>query len=381
MPGPLNGLKVIEMVGLGPAPFAAMMLADHGADVLRIDRPGATAALGLPWPADLSARGRPAAALDLRSAQGLATAQRLIDAADVLIEGFRPGVMERLGLGPDACLARNPRLVYGRMTGWGQQGPLASTAGHDLNYLALTGGLAPIGPADAPPPPPLNYVADYGGGAMFLLFGVLAALHEAQRSGRGQVVDAAMVDGAAVLATLFHGLRAAGRWEPARESNLLDGGFPFYRCYRCADGRFVSVGPLERPFRRTLLERLGLVDDPMFAESAVADPSRWPQQRDRLAAVFAGRSRDDWAAHFDGTDACVAPVLDWDEAPAHPHLAARGTFVTIDGVVQARPAPRYGRSEAAGPTPPVAPVEDAAAVAATVAAWLAPRDPAPLAPG
>lgn len=369
MERPLQGLKVIEMVGLGPAPFAAMMLADHGADVLRIDRPGAGGALGLPTACDLSARGRPAIALDLRSEAGLATARELVDAADVLVEGFRPGVMERLGLGPEACLARNPRLVYGRMTGWGQDGPLAHTAGHDLNYLALTGGLAPIGRPGEPPPPPLNYVADYGGGAMFLLFGVLAALHGVQRTGRGTVVDAAMVDGAAVLATLFHGLRAAGRWQPAREANLLDGGFPFYRCYRCADGRFVSVGPLETPFRRALLDGLGLAADPGFTEAAAADAANWPAQRERLAAVFATRTRDAWAAHFDGSDACVAPVLDWDEAASHPHLAARGVFTRVDGIEQARAAPRYGAGPVPDPTPPQPTATDAADVRARIDAW------------
>lgn len=371
MPGPLNGIKVIELVGLGPAPFAAMMLADHGAQVLRIDRPGAGGSLGLPLALDLGARNRPSIALDLKHEEGLRTARALVDEADVLIEGFRPGVLERLGLAPADCLSRNPRLVVGRMTGWGQDGPLALRAGHDLNYLSLTGALAAMGSADRPPPPPLNLVADYGGGAMFLAFGVLAAVIEARASGRGQVVDAAMVDGSAVLGTLFHGLLAAGRWRPLREANLLDGGFPFYRCYACSDARHVAVAPLEAPFRRALLQGLGLDDDPLFSEACVADESRWPSQRTRLEQIFSTRSRDEWASMFEATDACLTPVLDWEEARDHAHLRSRAVFEAVDGVPQARPAPRYSRSACGTPKAPSAAEQDPEAIEGAIARWRA----------
>jgi alpha-methylacyl-CoA racemase len=386
--GPLAGLKVIEMVGLGPAPFAAMMLADHGAEVWRIDRPQPDArpggALGMDPRYDLPARSRAATiALNLRTAAGVEAALRLIDGADVLIEGFRPGVMERLGLGPQICLQRNPRLVYGRMTGWGQDGPLAHAAGHDLNYAALTGALGAIGPRGHPPPPPLNYLADYGGGAMMLAFGVLAALLEvrqAQLAGqppRGQVIDAAMVDGLSLMSVMFQGMRAspapgwaggqrssdASRdlsptgnghgsraWIDEREANLIDGGNPFYRCYRCGDGRHVAVGALEPAFRQELLQRLGLADD--LALMNPDERSRWPAMRTRLAEHFARRTRDEWCRILEGTDACFAPVLEWSEAPEHPHLKARGTFVEVDGIVQAAPAPRFSRHETPRPRPP-----------------------------
>lgn len=377
--GPLAGLKVVEMVGLGPAPFAAMMLADHGAEVTRIDRPqpdGRPAgALGLDPRFDLPARSRArSVALNLRTAAGVESALQLIADADVLIEGFRPGVMERLGLGPQVCLQRNPRLVYGRMTGWGQDGPLAHAAGHDLNYAAVTGALGAIGARGEPPPPPLNFLADYGGGAMMMAFGVLAAVLEvrqAQLSGRpalGQVVDAAMVDGLALLSVMFQGMRAAPlplasgasrpahrssdaadppespaqrAWIDEREANLIDGGNPFYRCYRCADGRFVAVGALEPQFRDELLKRLGLSGD--LALMNPDERRRWPAMRARLADHFARRSRDEWCLVLEGTDACFAPVLGWDEAPEHPHLRARRTFIEVDGVVQAAPAPRFSR--------------------------------------
>ncbi len=370
--GPLNGLKVVEFVGLGPAPFACMMLADHGADVLRIDRPGAGGSLGLPMALDLPARNRPSIALDLKQADQLAQARALVDAADVLIEGFRPGVLERLGFEPASCLQRNPSLVIGRMTGWGQSGPLAQRAGHDLNYLSLTGSLAALGAAEGPPPPPLNLVADYGGGAMMLAFGVLAAVLQARSTGRGQVVDAAMVDGSALLATLFHGLRAGGQWTPLRSANLLDGGFPFYRCYRCADGRFVAVAPLEPAFRRDLLQGLGLADDPSFSEAAVANRALWPDQATRLERLFATRSRDAWAADFEHRDACLTPVLDWDEAAGHPHLAARGVFARSDGVEQAQPAPRFSAwpdVQALAPLPPAEPASTPSAIEAVVSQW------------
>jgi len=358
MAGPLSGLRVAEFVGLGPAPFAAMLLSDLGAEVIRIDRPGAGGALGIDPRHDLPARGRRSIALDLRSADGREAALQLVAQADALIEGYRPGVMERLGLGPDAALARNPRLVYGRMTGWGQTGPLAHTAGHDIGYLALSGALHAIGRADAPPPPPLNYVADYGGGAMFLAVGVLAALHEARGSGQGQVVDAAMTEGASLLSTMFHGLRAAGQWSDARGANLLDGGAPFYDCYACADGRYIAVGALEPPFQAELLQRLGL--DGEFT-APVARPD-WPRLRERLGAVFASRTRDDWAAAFDGSDACVAPVLDFAEAPKHPQHLARAAFVEVGGLLQPAPAPRFSRTPAATPGTPARPGEHGQAI-------------------
>lgn len=345
MPGPLEGLKVIEMAGLGPAPFCAMLFADMGAQVVRIERPGGAARLG---PYDITARGRPALDLDLRKPEGVQTVLRMLDTADVLIEGFRPGVMERLGLGPDVCLARRPSLVYGRMTGWGQHGPLAQAAGHDINYLALTGALHAIGLPDQPPVPPLNLVADFGGGAMMLAFGVLAASFEARRSGQGQVVDAAMTDGASLLSAMMYGFRAAGRWTPGRQENMLDGGAHFYGTYACADGKYVAIGPIEPQFYALLLDLFGIDDTEL--RTLQNDRARWPEFRARLAAVFQTRTRDAWCALLEGTDACFAPVLDWDEAPHHPHNQARGTFVEIDGVVQPAAAPRLSRTPgAAGP--------------------------------
>ena len=349
MAGPLAGLKVIEMVGLGPAPFCAMLLADMGAEVIRIDRPGATGALGLPPRFDITARGRRSLVLDLRKPGAAAVLLTLVEQADALIEGFRPGVMERLGLAPALCLARNPRLVYGRMTGWGQHGPLAHAAGHDLNYVAMSGALHAIGSADAPPPPPLNYVGDYGGGAMLLAFGLMCALHEAARSGHGQVVDAAMTDGAALLSSVFYGLHAAGQWSPARGTNLLDGGAPFYACYACADGKYVAVGALEPQFYAELLQRLEL-DAAEFVPQH--DRSRWPAWRERLAAVFAQRTRDAWCARLEGSDACFAPVLDWDEAPRHAQHRERAAFIDLDGVTQPAPAPRFSRTPPEQPAPP-----------------------------
>jgi alpha-methylacyl-CoA racemase len=359
MPGALAGLKVIEMVGFGPAPLCAMLLADHGAEVIRIDRPGAAGALGLPPKYDVAARGRRSLAIDLRKPGAVDAVLDLVAQADVLIEGFRPGVMERLGLGPDVCLARQPRLVYGRMTGWGQSGPLAHAAGHDINYIALSGALHAIGRAGEAPVPPLNYVGDYGGGAMLLAFGVLAALYEVHSSGRGQVVDAAMTDGAALLSAMFYGLKAAGAWRNERGVNLLDSGAHFYDTYRCADGKYVAVGAIEPQFHAELLARLGL-DAADFKRPL--DPAQWPQYKARLAAVFATRTRDEWCAVLEGSDACFAPVLDWDEAPRHPHNVARGTFVEIGGVVQPAPAPRFSRSEAPAPAAPVVAGHDSEAV-------------------
>ncbi len=347
MSGPLDGVRVLEFAGIGPAPFCAMLLSDLGADVVRIDRDDA------PVQTDaVTSRGRSALALDLKSSAGVALALAAVERADVLIEGFRPGVMERLGLGPDVALARNPRLVYGRMTGWGQSGPLAHAAGHDIAYIALTGALAAIGPADGPPLPPLNLVGDFGGGALYLAFGIAAALYERERSGRGQVIDAAIVDGTASLMALFSGMTANGRLSLERDRSLLAGAAPNYRCYACADGRYVAVGPLEPKFFAVLLERLGGAQ----AQAGLsADPADWAAQADALAAIFATKPRDEWAALLEGTDACVAPVLALDEAPAHPHLRAREVYLERDGVVQPAPAPRFSRTpgavQRAAPTP------------------------------
>ncbi len=343
MHGPLAGLKVVEFAGLGPAPWCAMVLADLGADVLRLARPGTTVD-----PTDVTGRSRRTVPVDLRGAEGAAAAHALVAHADVLIEGFRPGVMERLGLGPEPCLARNPKLVYGRMTGWGQHGPLAQAAGHDINYIALTGALHAIGRAGEPPVPPLNYVGDFGGGGMLLTVGLLAALHEAQRSGHGQVVDAAMTDGASLLSAFMYGFKAKGRWSNERGANMLDGAAHFYATYTCADGKHVSVGAIEPQFYAELRQKCGIADDPLF--DAQLDPSRWPDLKERLAAVFATRTRDEWCTLLEGSDACFAPVLDWDEAPEHPHNRARETFVQIDGVVQPAPAPRFSRSGTVAPT-------------------------------
>ncbi len=360
--GPLHGLRVIELAGIGPGPMACMLLADLGADVVRIDRLEASG-LGVPMAPrfDVNARGRRSVALDLKQAAGVNVALRLIDRADVLIEGFRPGVAERLGLGPDVCSARNPGLVYGRMTGFGQTGPMAPMAGHDLNYIALTGVLDAIGPADGGPVPPLNLVGDYGGGALYLAFGVMAALYERQRSGRGQVVDAAMVDGAASLASIFHGLRAAGQWGDARGANLLDGGAPFYATYRCADDRWLAVGALEPKFFAAFADTIGL--DRRFVATQY-DRRTWPELREAIAAILLTQPRDDWAARFDGSDACVTPVLSLAEAPQHAHAQARGAYVNVDGVVQPGPAPRFSCSVPGEPRPSPAVGEQGAAVLA-----------------
>ncbi|MDD2545372.1 MAG: CaiB/BaiF CoA-transferase family protein [Burkholderiaceae bacterium] len=355
MAGPLAGLRVVEMAGIGPGPFCAMVLADLGAEVLRIERPGRPASA-----TDVLCRGRTPLALDLRQPQAVQDALALIDRADVLIEGFRPGVMERLGLGPEVCRARNPRLVYGRMTGWGQSGPLAQAAGHDINYIAISGALHGIGRSGEAPVPPLNYVGDFGGGAMLLAVGVLAALQERTRSGQGQVIDAAMSDGAALLSAMVYGFKAAGQWSNQRGENLLDGGAHFYDTYACADGRHVAIGAIEPQFYALLRERCGIADDPTF--DAQMDPAGWPLLKLRLADVLRTRTRDEWCALLEGTDACFAPVLDWDEAPRHPHNVARGTFATVDGVVQPAPAPRFSRTPA--DVPGKAPVPDLAALRA-----------------
>jgi alpha-methylacyl-CoA racemase len=356
MSGPLQGLKLVEMAGLGPCPLAGQLLADLGAEVIVIDRKSRKAD-----PTDINSRSKRSVALNLKHPEGVAAALRIIESADILIEGFRPGVMEKLGLGPDVCHAHNPGLIYGRMTGWGQEGPLSQTAGHDINYLALTGALSTIGLREAPPVPPLNLVADYAGGTMFLLLGVLAAVIERQSSGTGQVVDAAMVDGVPALMGLIHMFLARGQWAQARESNLLDGGAPFYRCYRTADDQFIAVGPLEPQFFAILVEKAGW---PAAHRDDQNDPRTWDDRRAEYAAVFASRSRTEWEAIFAGTDACVAPVLGWDEVEAHPHNAARGNFIRVDNVLQAAAAPRFSKTDCAIPTPPEAPGTSTRAVLA-----------------
>jgi alpha-methylacyl-CoA racemase len=351
--GPLDGIRVVEVAGLGPAPYACMLLAELGAEVVRVDRPGGGPVL-LPAADELLHRSRPCVAVDLKSAAGRDVLLRLAGTADVLVEGLRPGVAERLGFGPEECLERNPRLVYGRMTGWGQDGPLAQRAGHDINYLGLTGALHAIGPADQPVPP-LNLVADFGGGGLFLVVGVLSALLERAGSGRGQVVDAAMVDGASSLTTMVHGMLGAGLWQDRRAANLLDGGAPFYATYRCADGGHMAVGALEPQFYAAFLEGLGLTGRLPGGQHDVA---QWPAHRARFAEVFGSRTRDEWTAVFEGTDACVTPVLGLREAPTHPHLAVRGTFVERDGHPQPGPAPRFSRTPAAVRNAPRVPGQD-----------------------
>jgi len=367
--GPLAGVRVIEMAGIGPGPLAGMMLADMGAEVLRIERPGETD-LGVKRERryDLMLRGRKAIALDLKEPLAVQAVLDLVASADMLIEGFRPGVMERLGLGPEACHARNPRLVYGRVTGWGQTGPLASSPGHDINYIALTGALNAIGRRGQPPSIPPAYLGDFAGGGMFLVAGVLAALFEASKSGMGQVVDAAIVDGTAALSSVFFGLSAAGMWNAERGTNVLDSGAHYYNVYACKGGGWISVGPIEARFYRDLLARIGIDPDSLGEQ---LDPRNWPDATDRLAAIFLTRTRDEWTALLEGTDACVAPVLDFTEAPHHPHLQARQTFVDIHGVTQPAPAPRFSRTPSARPTQPRA--TDVRDYAQTLAGWLPPE--------
>src|SRR4051812_2240675 len=335
--GVLKGLAVVELAGIGPAPFAGMLLADLGADVIRVQRPGEGSPLDQDQRFDLLNRGKRTVVADLKAQPGRDRVLSLLGDADVLIEGYRPGVAERLGVGPDAALARNPRLVYGRMTGWGQEGPLAATAGHDITYLAVTGALDAIGRAGGPPQVPLNLLGDFAGGSLYLVVGVLAALREAARTGRGQVVDAAVVDGVAHLSTLFHGLAAAGEWQDTRGTNLLDTGAPFYDVYPAADGRYLAVGALEPQFYAELVRLLEPGDD----LPGQYDRARWPELRGRIAAAFATRTQQEWAQVFEGTEACVAPVLSLAEAGTHPHLADRGTFERAGGVVQPAAAPRF----------------------------------------
>lgn len=362
--GPLAGYRILEIAGIGPTQLCGMLLADMGAQVLRLTRHGdADPGVGMPERFNLMNRSRPAVAVDLKHPDGARLLLRLCEGADALFEGFRPGAMERLGIGPAACMARNPRLVYGRMTGWGQDGPLATEAGHDTNYLALAGALDAIGGREGPPVLPLNLVADFGGGALYLALGLLAAMLEATRSGRGQLVDAAMVDGVASLTTMFHGLLAAGLWRERRASNLFDGGAPFMRSYQTRDGRYVAVAALEQRFYRNLLEGLGLADvDP----AAQMDASRWPGLHRRLEEVFRSRTRDEWCEILQGRDACFAPVLTFSEAAQHPHNRARETFVEVDGLVQPAPAPRFSRTPSAISSPPD---ETGQGVGTALAAW------------
>jgi alpha-methylacyl-CoA racemase len=373
--GPLAGVKVVEFTGIGPAPMCAMLLADLGARVLRIDRTEPSD-LGLQRELryDLLLRNRPAVALDLKRPDGQALALRLVERADALIEGFRPGVMERLGLGPKDCLARNSRLVYGRVTGWGQDGPLASAAGHDLNYIALVGALHACGRRGQPPTPPLNLIGDFAGGALYLAFGLVCGILEARRSGCGQVVDTAMVDGAASLMTAFHGMVAAGLATHERGTNPLDTGAHFYNVYECADGRWISIASIEGKFYAELLRRLGL--DPATLPPQMERPP-WPEAQRRLAELFKTRTREQWCQLLEGTDACFAPVLTTDEAPSHPHNAARRTYVEIDGIVQPAPAPRFSRTVPDPPAPPQPPSRGEDALA-TLALWLEPTEIAAL---
>ena len=344
--GPLSGLKVLEFAGIGPGPFCGMLLSDLGADVVRIDRKGA----GRGSPSDVTARGRRSVAMDLKSPAAVEACLKLMETADAVFEGFRPGVMERLGLGPEAALGRNPKLVYGRMTGWGQTGPWSSAAGHDMNYIAISGALAAIGTGDKPIPP-LNLVGDFGGGALYLAFGLLAALIHARATGEGQVVDCAMCDGAASLMAMFYGMKSAGIWREGRRANLLDGGAHFYDTYQCADGGWISIASIEPQFYALLLEKTG-ISDPEFKSQM--DRDSWSAKREKLAAVIAAKTRDEWCAIMDATDVCFAPILDMNEAPHHPHNAARQTFVEVAGVTQPAPAPRFSATPGAVAGPPPA---------------------------
>ncbi|MEV0226079.1 CaiB/BaiF CoA-transferase family protein [Streptomyces sp. NPDC050704] len=356
--GPLAGVRVVELAGIGPGPFAAMLLADLGADVVRVDRPGG-GGLAIRPEYDVTNRNKRSVVVDLKSADGPDHVLDLVERADILIEGYRPGVAERLGVGPGTCHARNPKLVYGRMTGWGQEGPLAQRAGHDIAYIALTGTLGMIGEPDEPPAVPANLLGDYAGGSLYLVVGVLAALHHARATGAGQVVDAAIVDGTAHLAAMIHGMLAAGGWQDRRGANLLDGGCPYYGTYETADGRYMAVGALERQFYEEFVHLLGIGD----LAAAHKDVSRWGELREAVAARFRTRTRDEWTAVFEGSDACVAPVLSLREAPHHPHLAARGTFTDHGGITQPAPAPRFSATHTSVRGGPAQPGADTAEVA------------------
>ncbi|MFE6282048.1 CaiB/BaiF CoA transferase family protein [Streptomyces sp. NPDC057877] len=363
--GPLTGVRVVELAGIGPGPFAAMLLADLGADVVRVDRPGGQA-LGVDPAHDITNRGKRSVIVDLKDPDGPARVLDLAERADILVEGYRPGVAERLGVGPGDCHARNPALVYGRMTGWGQQGPLAQRAGHDIAYIAVTGALGLIGDPDRPPAAPANLLGDYAGGSLYLVVGVLAALQHARATGTGQVVDAAIVDGTAHLSAMIHGMLAAGAWQDRRAANLLDGGCPFYGTYETADGRHVAVGALEQQFYDEFMTLLGLTE----LAPARRDPARWGELREAVAARLKSRTRDEWTAVFEDSDACVAPVLSLREAPHHPHLAARSTFTDHGGLTQPAPAPRFSATPTAVRGGPALPGADTAEVARD---WAVPR--------
>jgi len=344
--GPLEGIKVIEVGGVGPGPFCAMLLSDLGAEIIRIDRADARTSNRF----ELMKRGRSSLAIDLKTPAAVDLVLRLVERADALQEGFRPGVMERLGLGPDVCLARNPRLVYGRMTGWGQEGPLARVAGHDINYISLAGALSAIGRTGERPTPPLNLVGDFGGGGLYLAFGIVCALLETKRSGKGQVVDAAMVDGVLSLMTMFFGYSASGMWSPKRGDNIIDSGSHFYDVYECADGEFVSIGPMEPQFYALLREKLGLAE-PEFDRQMVRES--WPAAKPKISAIFRSKTRAEWVSLLEGTDVCFAPVLNLTEVASHPHNAARECIIDIAGIAQPAPAPRFSRTQPGTPTPPV----------------------------
>jgi alpha-methylacyl-CoA racemase len=371
MAGPLSGYRIIEIAGIGPGPFAAMLLADMGAEVIRVERAQSVRGPAPDAPnGDVSLRGRRNIAIDMKHPDGAATLLDLVEHADALIEGFRPGVMERLGVGPDVCLARNPKLVFGRMTGWGQDGPYGLAAGHDINYISLAGALAHFGRAGQPPTPPLNMVGDFGGGGMFLAFGVVCAILEAQRSGQGQVVDTAMVDGSAVLMTMFWSMKAAGIFdENAPGTNLLDTGAHFYDVYECSDGKYISIGSIEPQFYAELMRLTGLEGDPDFAKQM--DRSQWPQLKERIAAVFRTKTRDQWCGLMEMTDVCFAPVLTMSEAAAHPHNVQRETFIEVGGVTQPAPAPRFSRTKAEVISPPAHPGQHSREV---LADWGVPAD-------
>jgi alpha-methylacyl-CoA racemase len=352
-PGPLSGVRVIEMAGMGPTPFAAMMLADMRADVVRVDRPPTSSSSPIaPDARSMQLRGRRSICIDLKQPDGIAALLRLVSTADVFLEGFRPGVAERLGFGPTECAAYNPALVYARATGWGQSGELAPTVGHDINYLALSGALYPIGPVDAPPAPPMNYLGDYAGGGLLLAYGIAVALVEKERSGQGQILDAAMLDGISLFTSRIHGERALGTWREARGENTLDGGAPFYRVYETSDHQYVAVGAIERPYYVALLQGLGLSQEDLPDQM---DRQAWPELRARFADVFVRRTRAEWCQNFADTDACVTPVLTPGEAPLHPHNQSRSTFVDEWDVVQPAPAPRFSRTPEALSRPPAEP--------------------------
>jgi alpha-methylacyl-CoA racemase len=350
--GPLQGIRILEFAGIGPGPFTAMMLSDMGAEVLRLDRAGSVRGDASGPSGDILNRGRRSVGLDLKSPDGIATALRLVEGADGLIEGFRPGVMERLGLGPDVCLARNPRLVYGRMTGWGQEGPMAHAAGHDINYIALAGSLAPLGRKGEKPTPPINLVGDFGGGGMLLAFGMACALVERGMSGKGQVVDAAMVDGAAILMTMIHGMRQTPLWIEERGVNMIDTGSHFYDTFETSDGKYVSIGSIEPQFYAELLEKTGLAGEDLPRQM---ERDQWPAMKERLEKVFRTKTRAEWCEVMEGSDVCFAPVLEMSEAPDHPHIRARSTFVELAGKVQPAPAPRFSRTAPEIQRPPANP--------------------------